>query len=63
LGAGHARNGEPSDSELKFVAKDGTLVDDGVFPVEEDSAVATVVFRGSKRASFKETAVDLFWCK
>jgi hypothetical protein len=63
LGAGHARKGDPSDSELKFVAKDGTLVDDGVFPVEEESAVATVVFRGSKRGSFKEIAVDLFWCK
>ena len=63
MGAGHERKGEPSDSELKLVAKDGTLVEDGVFPVEVESAVATVVFRGSKRGSLKETTVDLFWCK
>lgn len=63
LGAGQARKGEPSDSELKFVAKDGTLVDDGVFPVDEVSAVASVVFKESKRGSVKGTTVDLFWCK
>jgi hypothetical protein len=41
---GAARNGEPSDSELKLVDRDGTLVDGGVFVVEVASMMASVVF-------------------